>query len=434
MTKALLTVLLLLAVLASATARDLSLTEAIELALRRDPQVQRSELSLAAAQRTLDQRWGLFLPAATVQAGTSYRHPLFTEARPGTDPWSSSASVGLNLQLSAAVGPQLAALEVQRQIASLTRDTRLLALAAQVRRRYYGLVNTRQQLQLLQEDIRLAREQADQTRVRFESGLVSQRVLLQAQLNAERAHLALRQSSAEYQLQVTRFLSIIGLEEPATELTLADDFGLPVRRIDPDQLSERPATALDLASEELALRNAELSLRQEILATRSPTLGLSSSWSSSFAGESWSDSLNLSVSVSMPLDGFIAASGRGQRVDRAELQRQQAQITRDDQLEQHRLTVRDLVAQINQAVEQLSIADMQIDLAEQSLELTRTGFDRGTVERLELERTQRDLLDARISRAAGEYRYALAVTDLAQHLGAESPEALLRELRPLEER
>lgn len=410
--------------------REISLEDAVELAIARDPEIRRAELSRAAAQRALDQRWGFFLPGITMQAGTTFSEPLVTERRPGADPWRTSASLGLSLQLSAAVAPQMEALAVQKSRTLLERDTRLLALAAQVRRRYYSLVNSALQRELLEEDVRLAGEQARQAQARFENGLVSQRVVVQADLAVERARLAVRQSSLEYDLQRTRFLSLLGLEElpPGDDLELTDSFDLPVRTVDAAAILALPRHHRDAAAEELALQSAELTLRQEILSTRSPTLGISSSWSTTESGGTWGDSFSLGINLSMPLDGFISASSRGQRVARAHLQEEQARITRDDRQEQYRLTARDLTAQVNQAAEQLTIAELQGAIAEQTLELAIEGFQRGTVERLEVERARRDLLDARLGGIAVQYRYTVALVDLALHLGYADPKTMLEDL------
>lgn len=408
--------------------------EAVEMALRRDPEVQRNALAADAAQRTLARRWGIFLPTITAQGGTSYSAPLFSEetqssSRNPSDPWSQSASLGVSLQLSPAVAPQIALLTVQRDLATLAQQERALALSTQIRRRFYGLILNREQLALLQEDIRLAEEQVEQATTRFNQGRVSQRVVLQAQLTAERARLTHRQREAEYALELTRFRSLIGMSEDE-EVTLTGAFDLPQVAIPAVAvlLALPAAPAPGVLRQEETLRNAHISLQQEILATRSPTLSLSSSWSNRFSDQ-WSDTLSFSLGVSLPLDGYISASPRGQRVERAALQVEQARITRTDQAEQYRLTTGDLAAQIRQAQEQMTIADLQIAVAQEILVLTQDGFDRGTVERLELERAQRDVLDARLNRLAADHRYTVAMNDLAQHLGVAHPRQLARMLQ-----
>ncbi len=415
--------------------RQLSEEDAVEMALRRDPELQRSAIAADAAERTLARRWGIFLPNITAQGGTTYSAPLFSEERRPNppQPWSQSASLGVSLQLSPAVAPQISLLTVQRDLAILTQQERVLTLANQIRRRYYGLILTREQLSLLQEDIRLAEEQVAQATTRFNQGRISQRVVLQTQLAAERARLTHRQREAEYALELTRFRSLIGLPE-GEQITLTGTFDLPLVDIPAvDVLLSLPAApSPGVLRQEETLRNARIALQQEILATRSPTLSLSSNWSNTFR-EQWSDSLSFSLGVSVPLDGYIPASPRGQRVERAEVQVEQARITRSDQVEQFRLTTGDIAAQIRQAREQMTIADLQITVAQEILVLAQDGFDRGTVERLELERAQRDVLDARLNRLAADHRYTLAMNDLAQHLGVAHPRQLTQMVQSMEQ-
>lgn len=401
----------------------LSIDDAVSLALDQDAELRRQDLALEAAERSYDLRWGLFLPSLTAQAGANYSRPFFTEdPRPDADPWRRTSSLGLSLQLSPAVAPQIASLQVARRNASIVLDRRALEVAAQVRRRYYGLIQARERHALLAEDVRLSREQEDQTRIRYENGLVSRRVLQQAELAAERARLEYRRGQASSDLELMRFRSLLGLDG---DIALTDQLDFPAVSLEFEAVLRRfPADAHDGRMRELALESARLARQQEQLSVYAPAVTFSSSWSASFS-DPWSDSLGFGISVALPLDGWVPASTRAQRVDRARLQETQSEITRDDQGRQYVLQLRELVAQVNQTVEETVITELQIEIAEQSLQLAEEGFSRGTVERLELERSRRDLLDARMGLVAARYQYSLALTELSRLVGVFDPRDIL---------
>ncbi|SIQ54790.1 Outer membrane protein TolC [Alkalispirochaeta americana] len=413
--------------------RPLSLREAIDLARENDAALRKADLAAADAARSHRQSWGLFLPSATLQGGTSYTRDLFFDSEARRDPrWSPTSSLGVSLQLSPDIAPQIALREVAQERAFLDRDITYIDLVAQVRRRYYGLIHLQDRLQLLAEDIQLAEQQARQTRTRYENGLVSQRDLLQAELAVERARLNYRQGQTDFQLAQVRLLVLLGLEgydpDDAGNLVLVDSLELSLDRVVLPLVLERyPASRYDAAMQDLRLRAAELSRREEGLSSRAPSLNLSTSWNSTLDSPQ-TDSLRVGFSLSLPLDGWLAGSSRAERVARADLQLSQDRIDRDDRYRQYQVRVQELVTQVNNAVEQIEIALLQVDIAEQFYALTEEGFLRGTVERMELDRARRDLLDARISVASGRYQHGLAATDLAQAVGEVNPEALLQEI------
>lgn len=414
--------------------RVLSLEEAIDLARGNDAALQKADLGAADAARSHRQSWGLFLPSATLQGGTSYTRDLFFDSGTGRDPhWSPTSSLGVSLQLAPDLAPQIALREVSLERALLDRDVTYIDLVARVRRRYYGLIHLQERLQVLAEDIQLAEHQARQTRTRYENGLVSQRELLQADLAAERARLNYRQGRSDFQLEQVRLLVLLGLDSPdpreEESLFLVDSLDLSLDRVAlAPVLARYPAWRYDAALQDLRLRSAELSRQEEILSSRAPSLNLSTSWNSTLDSPR-TDSLRVGFSLSMPLDGWVTGSARAERIARADLQLRQDRIDRDDRYRQYQVRIQELVTQVNNAVEQTEIALLQVDIAEQFYALTEEGFLRGTVERLELDRARRDLLDARISVVTGRYHHALAVTDLAQVVGEENPRSLLQEIR-----
>ena len=410
-----------------------SVDEAVEAALRANVGLQRSALDVDTQRVTVENLWSLFLPGFTVRAGAGYSRAFVLadasnaaeRARPAAEPWSITSGVSASLQLNAGIPHAIAAARLAHGQALYAQQTERLALATEVRKLFWALLNARRQLEVHEGNSALAEAQLAGTRARFAGGLVSERVVLQAQFALENARFAAERARLDYSLQVRTLADRMGLGNVAV-IEPVGEMAVEPLVLDADELIERYIERV------AAVVNARTAVeRQRVAAAaagasaRGPSVGLSAGWSGSHL-DGFTDSVSAGATVTVPVDGWIRNSRSHQAVESARRELRKAELAVEQALRAAELAVRRHVVTLDQALASVRIAELQVEIARRSYELAEAGFAQGFVERLEFEQRRTDLLDAQLRVLAGQHQYRAALIDVAALFSFEDFEELRR--------
>ncbi len=388
---------------------SLELSEYVEMALEESSTLRQQSMDLLGASEAVRANWSLLLPSIGLTFRSAYNQN-------SPEPISNTLSASLSLQLSAGVAGTMKMNRLELEQASLEWESARSALEKEVSDSFYRLILLREQEELLAGDLELALSQLDRSRVQFDRGLINERTLLQARLGVEQSRLALERHLATVRQEERGFRRLTGLNE-AGKLVLDGT-------IDPEPLN---ADADKLIADYLAgrgdMRSAELQLRR-LAASRSirswaraPSLSLAGGLSGL---ESSEQSLSASLSLSIPLDGWIPGSGDSQELRDAEREYEKAEMSLEEVRKNAELEIRNLVSALEQSGRSIDISTLQVEIAERLYRLSEEGFGRGTVERLELEEARGDLLSARLELLNDRYDYLSALLDLKQALNTDT--------------
>jgi outer membrane protein TolC len=238
----------------------------------------------------------------------------------------------------------------------------------------------------------------------------------------ENARLNLSKAETQYASRLRDFLVLLGLDggadiKPEGEIAI-ERVELDSARLIGEHLAKRP----DIVSRNQAIERLELVRKQTTLNARAPSLSLSTRWQGGAGARDFTDSLSASLSVDIPLAGWIpGTSGQngGQAIEAAKANVEKAKLDLKNTENQARAEIQSLSENLRNSWTGVEIARLQLDLAERNYELTEEGFKSGVTESLVLENARNSLADARQQLLEVELSYMNMILDLAGALNVD---------------
>jgi len=410
-------------------AKALSLDEALTLAYRNNLSLQTTMVDLKGAQRNVDTSWNIFLPK--VNATLSHSG--------GTGPFISSSEVttrtslglSINLMLNPSMKEQMEAAKLEYSVQSVTLSQARALLKRDVTKSFYYLLMEKENLLFQQANIDLAKKQYEEVKTKYDNAFASELELLSAQLSFEALKPSYTQTKNSYESAQLSFKVLLGL---ALDEDLEVEGQVPSAgfSLDLAQLKAFLGQNYSLTLMDLNLASLENSKKLQSKAALMPTLSLGSSYGVSYstpvqinpltgsAMDQWSDATQYSISVSIPLDGYV--TGSQTQVSLAKMQDaiDKLLITRTQtkkQLEQA------LIARLNNIAaitEQFEVAQFNLTLTEKVFAMTMAQYEGGYKGSLDVEKIQGDLLKAQQNILGLQYQYVTALVDLMYDLNIDT--------------
>lgn len=389
----------------------LGVRDAIELAMERNPAVNRTRQGIAALEGAWWSGWGLASPQVSyleegIGDGQDPAVPGFLERR-----WSVSQDVAS--PLASYYG--LKRTSAEQGALGLALDAQNVMLRAAVKRSYVELVYAREILHLREQEVQLSRDLDEAVRTRLEVGEAAEIDVMKAELQVAEAES--NHAEATRQFQNTRYglFNVVGLdpEEQRYEVAFPDTLVYVPVEITEDAVLAGIRSAPDLLAAEGRVRAA--------------ALGVSAAWWSAFPSLQLQffkqdlgtgfDFHGFQVGFSVPLWFPLNERGAVQQARAEERQRQwqrqETLLALKKQLEQTWHGYETSLAVIRRYSEDVNAR------ADELLELTREGYLLGELDLLTLLDTQRTYLASRKRYWDALRGYYLHLIDLERFVGRE---------------
>jgi len=420
----LLCALISLAALASADPAALSLDRALSTALEYNVDLKSSRITLGLSEAEAASAWNAFLPSLSLSGRVSSTHAL-----PGSgveiDPdkaTSATVSGSANLSLQLGVGETIRQKGLAKDAAMVTYRKAVAALEVSVKKAYFNLVTQEKSLEVSSQNLELAREQERLVRENYQSGLSSELDYLSAQYtraSLEPDLLSLRQSHAA---AIKAFNILLGLPL-GTELSLTDSVEAEVPAVTmPASLDPYVERRADVASAYYALETAKSQRLAATINRYAPTISLSESVSATGTppGELEAPKTgNLSLSVSIPLDGYIPGSSTLLTAKKNDGAVEKAQIALDSARTAARKEIETLFAAQDQLRETVRLTQFNEKIALRKFELSRQGYDSGLVTQASLDEARQNHLSAQLKVLSAQNALKQGIIDLAYAMGTD---------------
>ena len=418
----------LLAVTPEVKGATLTLEEAVERALNESVNLRKSAIDLAQAEYSARRLWSEIFPGINLSAGFTFlpSTPLATNGgfSYDSDALSYNLSLGLSLSLNPSLASSMKRIELAYRSQLLSYENACRQLEIQVIKNFLNLITMKENLAFLAERLELAENKLANDRVARQNGLLSELAWLNSQLSAETARYNLIQAEGTYQNSLEEFLASIGMEADA-DITLTGTIDLVQVQSDPEQLileflPKRP----DIVNQRQTIERLELGKNQTALASRFPTLNLSTQWrggneTGGGLSSPFTDSVSGSITLNVPIDSWIPGTRQSQTIRAANSEVEKARLDLQDMESSGRTQIRSLVSNLRKTWESLSVARMRVDIAQRTVEATGISFRNGIVEFQELEDRRNDLSDARQRLLQEELSYKSLLLDLSSALNVE---------------
>lgn len=415
----------LLCVCARSLALDLSLAEATAMAKESNASFRQRQISLEQARCVKANEWNNFLPAIAVGAEARNSHANVSSDSSGKErgfsnewDWAITGSLSLTLASSLPVSIKKDIIAYRSELESY--NAAVNELEAKVAASYFSLVSGRENLAILNESLSLAKAEYDETSRRYARGLASELDRLNAQYSYESVKPSIMSAESAYAADMAAFAVLLGLDS-ADDLNLTDELGM--RRLSlPDSrrlAQDYAASRSDVLLRQYALEAARLSSFSTKLDSYAPaTVSLRESVpikNKSGAGEG-DLSGTLTLSVSIPLDGFVPGSKTSLRVRAADDAVAVARLNLDTALKEGRSDIAIRAGEIARLDESISVAELSLAIARRSSQMSLEGYRAGLVSQTDLEGSRQKLLGAEQAMLTARVNYLNGVYALATSL------------------
>ncbi len=395
---------------------QLTVDQAVDLAIQGNLSLKQSQLALDQAKRSRDYSWNSLVPS--IRGSASYNNDLSSTA-------AGSQSISLGLQASFALTPSIyttiqnAVLSYQQQ--EITFDSAKRSVEMNVRKAYYSLLYQKSYISLLESEVTSSRNQYNTNQRKYNAGALARLDLLSAQYAYQNAQTNLATQQNAYANALNSFKQILGLPVDA-EITLEGSLD-SFLNLGPVSLEGIEVKSNTVAGLEKQLEMAEMSL----LATRFSAYGpsLSAGISYTYAGKDmnegefvWGDNgPNLSVSASIPLDGFLPWSSGAQSIANQKETIENLNFQLENAKQNQLMNIQSYLNQIELERSNIALRQQSITIASQTYKLTQDAYNQGTKDILSLQSAQNSLLSARVNLQLEAYNMAVVVLNLEDALG-----------------
>jgi outer membrane protein TolC len=334
------------------------------------------------------------IPGISAGVSLSRSSPLISEltgyssGETEIDMWSFKGSLDLRLTLTTGIPLEEKIQLIQLQLIDLEISAQVKKEKAALQKLYYEIQAGLKNIALLEETLNLDKDRLVAMESQFKKGLRSELELLSARIAVARDMPDLQKAKSE---QEKRWITLreyintvdsipIELTSPAIETFQAvPDMEVLIRGL---------LTNENLLNAELDLILAGLNKGLSRKDLFDPELGINLGWSSqvdplfdkeSWYSDEWSDSLNLSFSLSVPLDSRIKGSSGQLEMRTKEDLLQKSRWDRDNIERQLKGQLKSLLLDIELSQNNIELGQLNISLQQQNSEKVRQNFENGRV-------------------------------------------------------
>jgi outer membrane protein TolC len=407
----------------------MTLDDAISIGLKNNYDILMAKKQQDAAALDYRYAFGAFLPVVTGNASRTWSTANIEQKYSSGNSVKRDRSKSNNISLSAdldwtlfdglrvfATKDKLKAIE---EAGTLTVKGQVVNSVAQIIGAYYNIVQSKQQVESISEQMSISEERVKIASNKFTSGLGSKIDLLQAKvdLNAQKAAYLQQQTLIdENKATLNQLIALPPDHDYVVGDTIPVNLDLDYGDLQKQALSGNP----DLLLAQKDIDISRLSLK-EIQRSRFPTISFNSSYAyskqSSEAGFSLfnrNKGFSYGFSASIPiLEGFNITH----QAKSAQLGIAYQQLNYQNQRSQVSLQLQNAFKSYDYFKKATLLEVQNLGVAEENVRVTLAAFKQGQVSSLEVKEAQQSLADARYRLISARYNAKLAETTLLQLKG-----------------
>jgi outer membrane protein len=405
-------------------ADSVTMAEAVDRALQVNSQMVQARTGLGTAQFSTKQAYASMLPSLSVSSGTSLSSAQRFDPSLGTtlSSQSTSYSAGISSGMDLfAGGRNLAAVrsaQASESAAEANVVTRRFAVALSAKQAYFGVLRTVDLIELSRRAIDQAEQNVAAAERRLQAGQATRSDVLRARLELSNARQTLLDAQAQQRTTMFALGQTIGVRGPVAARAPESLDPVPLT-VSPDALRAMvadQAPAVESAVAQVSVAEAGLSQSR---ASYFPTISVSGgyNWSNDQLGlaegrTSWNTRLNLSY----PLFNGLS---REASVDRAHAQLTVAQAQADEAVRAAIADLEGLLVALEVAEQQLAILEESVEVAREDFRVQQERYGLGAATILELVSSQIALLQAEYNLINARYDYQISRAELEALAGQE---------------
>jgi outer membrane protein len=428
--KKLLLPLLLGPLLGVSTANGENLVQVYELALQHDPQLRAALATRDSALEARPQAESRFLPSVNLSSNANLIRSDVHSSSSGSS-LNNYGTANLSLNLSQSVyrkeyGIQLDQADKQIAQAEVAYAAEEQGLILRVAQAYFNVLSAQDMLEFAKAENAAIARQLDQSKQRFEVGLIAITDVHEAQAAFDQSRADLIQAENvldnAWEAQQEIILQSVNQLAPLTANLPLN----PPNPQNPEQWAETAQTQnLGLQATQFGVEIARMNIDVQDSGD-SPTLDIVGSHalnlsSSSTGSDAQTTTVGLQLNVPLYTGGAVNSRTRQARYDY-----EATQQNLDKQRRSVNRTVRDAYRGVMSSISTVEALKASTISAQSALEATEAGFEVGTRTMVDVLNAQRDLFRARSNYSKVRYDFILSGLQLKQATGTLSKEDLMQ--------
>jgi outer membrane protein TolC len=418
----------------------LSLADAVNLALRRNPNILRAQKDVEVAQGVTIETRAIAVPKVSVTGGYNASQPSDVDILafnvPGmphvsfgnSQNWVSQVKLVQSLYEGGRILSALRSARLTKEQSTLNYQTTVADAVRDVEIAYDDVLLGLDQIAVQEASVELLTRELNDTRQRFDAGTVPRFNVLRAQVELANEQPKLIHARNDYRIAKNNLANLMGFSVPKETiedipLILAGKLEAVPYSI---ELSRAIILALERRTELGALRKAQ-ALRQE------DVVNAKAGYKPSIQAFGGYDAHNTSLATDLGIidHGWITGvqlswnifDGRRTqgRVIETQAQLERAGVDLDDTGRRIELEVRTAHSNFIEADETLQSQQKNVEEAEEALRLARARNEAGTGTQLDVLSAQTALTDARVTQIQALHDYCVARARLDRAMGSNLP-------------
>ncbi|TVR87112.1 MAG: TolC family protein [Spirochaetaceae bacterium] len=434
----------------------LSVEAAVVLALDNNLDIRSEELDLLKRFRAESRAWNVFIPELSASATLARPHQNPRDNLPASSDeddvgrWVLRPQLEAELILNLRVFQGIRAVRLDYETGRISLEIAQARLELEVRKAFYDILLQWEQYLLAEQRLDSAVRRYEDAQINFDNGLIDELSLLQTQVAVEAARARVLGAEAGYDNSLLGFKQVLGiprgtaivlegsLESSIVELPETETLMQLVGRNPNIRLRRQAVAGSEIA---LADSRAQRYPTLRLGYTESPefssvSLGPQSLPGNPFSGEvadtgNWDRGGQFSITMIVPLSGFIPVSRPGTAIQNARTDLEKARLGLQDAHRQVETQLASLLRGIETTVRTIEVQELSVRLAGRALELAQESYDAGLRTLNEVRDAEIDLDEAQLDLLEQRKRYIELLLDLEFQLGTELYD--LTRLQPVED-
>ena len=400
--------------------RTITVDEAVILAADNNISLKRQRINLDTLERKNKTSWNGVSPSASLSG--SFSKPLdgiVTEME-AKQKYTYQMGASVSLSLTPSLYTSIRAASLQYESGKTSYEDAVRQIELNVRKLFYSLIYTQESMSLQRRNMETARIRYENNRDKYNRGQLSELDLLQSQYSYESLRPNIESAEIAYQNSIASFKQTLGIsQDEKIELSGSLSDAVPPESFTVNQtVDDLPAIKKIKAS----IEQQENSLLSKRLSAYGPKVSASYSWG--LGGNDQTEGLkegqenhSLSLSVSIPLDGYIPWASKAQDISDVKATLKDLELQLENERTTASLNLQNSIKNILQKQSQMDLIDRNVELAQKTYDMTLTAYNHGSRDLLTLQSTADALLKAKTDRESKKFELISAVLDLENTLG-----------------
>lgn len=393
------------------TTYELNINDAVELAVSNNLSIKEKKISLDGYERKYRYSWNSINPS--ISASASYSKPV-APSEAGDDTKTLAGTISLSISPSLYTTMKTAKLNYEN--GKLTYDTAVRTIELSVRKAFYKLLYEQDNIKLQKQNLESAKKQYDQNLQKYNQGGISRLDVLSAQVSYENQKPKVLAAETAYENDLAAFRQSLGLEQKS-EIKLKGSLD-ELLKIGEISIEDVIVNSPEIAALEKQLEIAKTSVLANRFSAYGPTIAGTYRVQNTKTGNADDTKTgSVSVSVTIPLDGWLPWSSDAQTIANAKDNVKTLELQLEDEKTTVAVNTESYLRSIEEAKATIKSLEASVDLAQQTYDMTLTAYSRGTKDLLSLQTALDNLLEAQVNLKSEAYTLISNILDLENALG-----------------